>query len=209
MLPAVSAALRTRVWRPSSVQRKWTRGLFVVAGERPVDLRESIGYPYPAWILRVDDRRAVTFLPPNLLATKDVPADAFVMFGPRAENAPLSSFSESKEFRQFLTSFLAARVYEEPYLIGMAKIIGRHGAGGHVHLFDQRNPPAPNRVGDPDDLIGLVGFDKKGNLEPNSFEAVSEHRLYRDIEGGPGLMILPEHLHSELVKELLKKVEMA
>jgi hypothetical protein len=133
----------------------------------------------------------------------DVPEEAFVLFG--ARDGELDTFKESAGFRKFLNEFLKENAASEPLLVGMAKIIGRHGQGGHVHLFDQRNPPPPNRVGDPDDLIGLVAFDKKGNLEQGSFEAVAEHRLYKKVDG-PGLMMLPEHLHGLLVTELRKKI---
>ncbi|KAI9018292.1 hypothetical protein DFJ74DRAFT_676605 [Hyaloraphidium curvatum] len=88
----------------------------------------------------------------------------------------------------------------------MARTLSRHGFGGHVHLHDQRNPPPPNRVGDPDDLIGMVAFDRKGRLEEGSFEPVAEHRLYREIEGMQGLMVLPDHTHRGLVEALRKRV---
>lgn len=196
--------------RPNAIQSR-VRNLFLVAGAPIEDLTKTISYPYPAYLVRVETGRAVTFLEPRELATIDAPEEAFVLFGPREGETPtaLSSFRESGAFKSVLNNVLKQHATEEPLLIGMAKVIGKHRQGGHVHLFDQRNPPPPNRVGDPDDLIGLVQFDKKGNLESGTFEPVMEHRLYREIDGMAGLMTLPEHLHKVLVEELRKKIGIA
>ncbi|PPR04585.1 hypothetical protein CVT24_012013 [Panaeolus cyanescens] len=70
---------------------------------------------------------------------------------------------------------------------------------GWMHINDQRNIPALNRVGDPDDIIGSV-LVEAGKIKPETYQAMPSYRICTQ----DGVLQLTEGLAKHLKDHLVK-----
>ncbi|KAK5661285.1 hypothetical protein OQA88_11179 [Cercophora sp. LCS_1] len=138
-----------------------------------------------------------------------------------------TSFKENRRFIQIMNEVLAAHAQDDPGLQGQAQAFaspggfsfiqarskrgtgtgaggasaeggaGGAGVGGWVHLSDARNPPDFGRIAWPEDIMGSVEVDGKGNIIGN-YQPSGTYRIVTN----QGILGLSPFLTEKLISRL-------
>jgi len=119
---------------------------------------------------------------------------------PAVEGAGLGDFKENKKFMGLLHDSVARALKEGADEAITAEATQRNE--GWMHVNDARNIPAPERVGDPDDIIASVRVEK-GKVLPETYERMPSYRICT----ADGLTTLSEGLTKYLQQTLQRKHE--
>lgn len=110
-----------------------------------------------------------------------------------------TSFQENPRFLELLHESIAntlATPGSDPLIENEAAQRGE----GWLHINDQRNIAALNRVGDPDDIIGTVMV-RDGKILASTYQPMPSYRVCTS----DGLTRLSDGLNSRLLEDMLKE----
>ncbi|KDQ07669.1 hypothetical protein BOTBODRAFT_596818 [Botryobasidium botryosum FD-172 SS1] len=136
----------------------------------------------------------------TLLESPPKTPDSATVLGllPAVEGAGLRDFKENKKFLDLLHDSLERALKEGADEAITAEATQRNE--GWMHINDARNIPAPERVGDADDIIASVRVEK-GKVLSETYERMPSYRICT----ADGLTTLSEGLTKYLQKTLQQK----
>jgi hypothetical protein len=91
-----------------------------------------------------------------------------------ASDAGLNDFRENPNFRSTLQEAVRRALDggSDPVWSNAALVAGT----GWMHVHDERNPPMPGRIGEPEDILGSVRVEE-GKIVPGTYQPMPAYRV--------------------------------